>query len=399
MTPSERETPTLTDYWAILRRRRRTIVARDGRRHRARGRVRLVVGSAVHEPGVGRDPADPHRTRSTSRASTTSAPAPRRRCSTRPSSPSSRRKKLHTSPADPKDLLEHLTVENPIGTLILNITFTGDEPRGRADRRAGVRRGVPRLPPQTADAMKARTLERLQQPARRARPGARATRSSRSRAPRSAATPGPTPRRAATSSSARSASLESSSSALDAASTPSPGSSSARPTCPSAQSGPSPMLLLIAAASSAPSSASASRSCGTAPTRASAAATTSSRSPARSRWSSSRALGLGRRGPWRRPGRPGAISLRRLRVARLAAPRHRPAPRAGHDAAGHDRRRRGRREPRGHVARVGLERAPRLAGPARPSRLLGAGPPNVDGARGRRAARAAARRACRTSTA
>jgi Mrp family chromosome partitioning ATPase/capsular polysaccharide biosynthesis protein len=71
-------------------------------------------------------------------------------------------KKLHQSPAAAPTLLQHLTVDNPIGTLVLNITYTADSPEAAQKGAQAFADAYLENRQQTADGVKARALQRLQ---------------------------------------------------------------------------------------------------------------------------------------------------------------------------------------------------------------------------------------------
>jgi capsular polysaccharide biosynthesis protein len=158
---SARETPTLTDYWAILRRRRRTV---------AIATVIVVALAAIYMWWTGPQYA--------SQASVVvrpilSGPFDQSRIEDVGAATEAKvldstvvaqlaAKKLHQSPSEARALLENLTVDNPLGTLILNISYTADSP-------SAARRGAQAFADaylenrqHTADAVKARALQRLQ---------------------------------------------------------------------------------------------------------------------------------------------------------------------------------------------------------------------------------------------
>ena len=159
---SARETPTLSDYWAILRRRRRTIafatavavalaavwVWWSGPQYASQASVviRPILSgpfdqSHIDDVGAGTEAKVLDSTVVAELAA----------------------KKLHVSAADAPTLLEHLTVDNPLGTLILNISYTADSP-GAAERGAQAFADAYLQNRQhTADAVKARALQRAQQ--------------------------------------------------------------------------------------------------------------------------------------------------------------------------------------------------------------------------------------------
>ena len=304
-------------------------------------------------------------------------------------------KKLHASPADAPALLEHLTVENPIGTLILNITYAAVEPRGRADGRAGVRRRVPRAPAADRRRGEGTRARAAAEPAHRPRPGAeRRARHDRGHR-RSAPTPGPPPRHAATSSSARS-----------------PASSRRARRSTGVDTSPGQLIRPadLPGRTERPVAGAAADRGGRArrhrrrrhralpgadrPERREPARA-SPRCSAPSRWPSSPPLALG--APWRvamNPADPTAINLRRLRVAvwpRRGSGPHRVMVTT---PVGHDERRRAGREPRAHVGPRRLERAARVVGP--PGGVdAGAGPADAARPARRRAAREAARAGAR----
>ena len=124
---AERETPTLTDYWAILRRRRRTIALAmaivialagvwvwwSGAQYASQASVviRPILSgpfdqSRIDDVGAGTEAKVLDSTVVAELAA----------------------KKLHRTSADAPKLLEHLTVDNPIGTLILNIRYAASTP-------------------------------------------------------------------------------------------------------------------------------------------------------------------------------------------------------------------------------------------------------------------------------
>ena len=135
---AERETPTLSDYWAILRRRRRTIalsmaiviaiaavwVWYSGAQYASQASVviRPILSgpfdqSRIDDVGAGTEAKVLDSTVVAELAA----------------------KKLHRTAAEAPKLLEHLTVDNPIGTLILNITYTriaAPRTRGEVRRRS-----------------------------------------------------------------------------------------------------------------------------------------------------------------------------------------------------------------------------------------------------------------------
>ena len=68
---------------------------------------------------------------------------------------------------DPKDLVNRLMVENPVGTLVLNITFTATTPeRAQAAARRRSRRRTSTTAAANAENTKQRTLERFDEAAR-----------------------------------------------------------------------------------------------------------------------------------------------------------------------------------------------------------------------------------------
>ncbi len=70
-------------------------------------------------------------------------------------------KRLHQSPADAPALLEHLTVENPVGTLILNVTYDASSPKAAQEGAQAFADAYLSHRQQSADAIKTRGLERL----------------------------------------------------------------------------------------------------------------------------------------------------------------------------------------------------------------------------------------------
>jgi uncharacterized protein involved in exopolysaccharide biosynthesis/Mrp family chromosome partitioning ATPase len=158
---SARETPTLTDYWAILRRRRRTI---------ALATVIVVAFAAVYVWWSGPQYA--------SQASVVirpilTGPFDQSRIDDVGAGTEAKvldstvvaelaAKKLHVGPVDAPALLEHLTVENPLGTLILNITYAASSPEAAQKGAQAFADAYLEHRQQTADAVKARALERLQ---------------------------------------------------------------------------------------------------------------------------------------------------------------------------------------------------------------------------------------------
>jgi succinoglycan biosynthesis transport protein ExoP len=156
-----RENPTLTDYWAILRRRRRTVALAtaivvalaavwvwwSGPQYASQASVvirPIQTGpfdqSRIDDVGAGTEAKVLDSTVVAELAA----------------------KKLHQSAADAPTLLEDLTVDNPLGTLILNISYTADSP-GAAQRGAqAFADAYLENRQKTADAVKARALERQQ---------------------------------------------------------------------------------------------------------------------------------------------------------------------------------------------------------------------------------------------
>ena len=275
---------------------------------------------------------------------------------------------------DPKDLVNRLTVENPVGTLILNISFTASTPeRAQAgaqafaqaylDYRRTDRGGRPRSGRSTElDAQQQASISRSLADAAAAiaanPPGSDAA--------------DRTPKPAATCSSRQIGDLETQAAARPSPSTPSRARSSARPTCPSPdrQAVPDHDDLRhrrprrahrhrprTAARPHRPPDPEPPR-----PRRG---------RRARSRWSRSPRPRTGVPGSLPSVGRPGRRRSQRLpRPAgpALASPRHRPAPAAHRRRRRGTRRRRRRRQPRRHHRVVGLEHAPRLAEQDRPRR-------------------------------
>jgi succinoglycan biosynthesis transport protein ExoP len=70
-------------------------------------------------------------------------------------------KRLHENPADASALLEHLTVDNPLGTLILNISYDAASPKAAQDGAQAFADAYLSHRQQSADAIKSRGLERL----------------------------------------------------------------------------------------------------------------------------------------------------------------------------------------------------------------------------------------------
>jgi len=70
-------------------------------------------------------------------------------------------KLLHRSPADGPALLEQLTVDNPVGTLVLNIAFDADSPRAAQAGAQAFADAYLAHRQQSADAIKGRGIERL----------------------------------------------------------------------------------------------------------------------------------------------------------------------------------------------------------------------------------------------
>ena len=240
-----RETPTLSDYWGILRRRRRTI---------ALATVIVVAFAAVYvwysgaqyrEPGVGRDPADPHR------AVRPVAHRRRRRRHRGQGARLHRRRRArgeeaaHQRGGRAPRCSTHLTVDNPIGTLILNITYAASSPEAAQRGAQAFADAYLENRQHTADAVKARSLQRLQtQHADLDKQLADAVATI-------AATPAGTDARTAAEARrevivSQISSLEASASALAGVDT-SPGQLIRPADLPDSQSGPSPVLLMIAA--------------------------------------------------------------------------------------------------------------------------------------------------------
>ncbi|MGZ4796484.1 MAG: hypothetical protein ACXV8T_11365 [Acidimicrobiia bacterium] len=156
-----RETPSLADYWAVVRRRRKlvagcTIVAVflaalwtwwSGPQYESQASVvirPILTGpfdqSRIDDVGAGTEAKVLDSTVVAELAA----------------------KKLHRSPADAPLLLQHLTVDNPIGTLILNITYAAATPD---DARRGAQAFADAYlsnRQHTADGVKARAMQRLQ---------------------------------------------------------------------------------------------------------------------------------------------------------------------------------------------------------------------------------------------
>ena len=241
---SARETPTLTDYWAILRRRRRTIALAtavvvafaavyvwwSGPEYQSQASVvirPILTGpfdqSRIDDVGAGTEAKVLDSTVVAELAA----------------------KKLHTNPADAPALLEHLTVENPLTTLILNITYAASSPEAAQKGAQAFADAYLDHRQQTADAVKARAVERLQQ---------QHTDLDRELSDALVTIAGTTVGTdARTAAEARRdvlvsqiTSLESSSSALTGVDT-SPGQLIRPADKPETQSGPSPVLLMIAA--------------------------------------------------------------------------------------------------------------------------------------------------------
>ena len=242
---AERETPTLSDYWAILRRRRRTIalsmaivvaiaavwVWYSGAQYASQASVviRPILSgpfdqSRIDDVGAGTEAKVLDSTVVAELAA----------------------KKLHRTPAEAPKLLEHLTVDNPIGTLILNITYSASSPE---DARRGAQAFADAYlenRQQTADAVKARAIERLN--------NQHADLDKEMTDALSTIAVTPVGSDARTAAEARRdvlvsqiTQLESSSAALNGVDT-SPGQLIRPADLPQAESGPSPMLTLLAAA-------------------------------------------------------------------------------------------------------------------------------------------------------
>jgi capsular polysaccharide biosynthesis protein len=156
-----RETPTLSDYWAILRRRRRTIalataivvacaavwVWHSGPQYASQASVvirPIQTGpfdqSNIDDVGAGTEAKVLDSTVVAELAA----------------------KKLHVNLADAPALLTHLTVDNPLGTLILNTTYTADSPKAAQRGAQAFADAYLENRQQTADAVKARALQRQQ---------------------------------------------------------------------------------------------------------------------------------------------------------------------------------------------------------------------------------------------
>ena len=241
---SVRETPTLSDYWAILRRRRRTIALAtvvvvafaavyvwwSGPQYQSQASVviRPILSgpfdqSRIDDVGAGTEAKVLDSTVVAELAA----------------------KKLHLSPTDAPALLEHLTVENPLGTLILNISYAADSPEAARRGAQAFADAYLQNRQKTADAVKARALQRQQSQHTELDTelnGALTT---------IANTPAGSDARTAAESRrdaliSQISQLEASSATLDGVDT-SPGQLIRPADTPDAQSGPSPVLLLIAA--------------------------------------------------------------------------------------------------------------------------------------------------------
>jgi len=155
-----RETPTLTDYWAVIRRRRRTVAVVtlvvvllagawiwwSGPQYSSNASVvirPILTGpfdqSRIDDVGAG---TEAKVLDSTVVAELAAA-------------------KLHETPADAPALLEHLTVDNPLGTLILNITYSASDPTAAQRGAQAFADAYLQHRQQTADASKTRAIEQL----------------------------------------------------------------------------------------------------------------------------------------------------------------------------------------------------------------------------------------------
>ena len=155
-----RDTPTLTDYWSVIRRRRRTVatftvavvvlaatwVWWSGPTYSSQASVviRPILSgpfdqSRIDDVGAG--------TEAKVLDSTVVATLAAHR--------------LHESANDAPALLEQVTVDNPIGTLILNITFDADSPKSARAGAQAFADAYLQHRQQTADAIKARGLDQL----------------------------------------------------------------------------------------------------------------------------------------------------------------------------------------------------------------------------------------------
>jgi capsular polysaccharide biosynthesis protein/Mrp family chromosome partitioning ATPase len=242
---SARETPTLSDYWAILRRRRRTVAIAtvivvalaaayvwwSGPQYTSAASVvvRPILSGPFDQSRIEDVGAD---TEAKVLDSTVVAELAA--------------KKLHQSPAAAPTLLQHLAVDNPIGTLVLNITYTADSPEAAQKGAQAFADAYLENRQRTADGVKARALQRLQ--------SQHATLDhdlNDALATIASTVAGSDARTAAESKRdvlvTQISQLEASSASLSGVDT-SPGQLIRPAALPDAQSGPSPLMLLIAAA-------------------------------------------------------------------------------------------------------------------------------------------------------
>jgi Mrp family chromosome partitioning ATPase/capsular polysaccharide biosynthesis protein len=242
---SARETPTLSDYWAILRRRRRTVITSmlvvvviaatyvwwSGPQYTSQASVvvRPILSgpfdqSRIEDVGAGTEAKVLDSTVVAELAA----------------------KKLHRSAAEAPTLLENLTVDNPLGTLILNITYTADSPEAARRGAQAFADAYLENRQHTADAVKARALQRQETE------HAALDRDLNDAVATIASAPAGSDARSAAESRrdvllSQISQLEASSSSLTGVDT-SPGQLIRPADLPDTQSGPSPLLLMIAAA-------------------------------------------------------------------------------------------------------------------------------------------------------
>jgi polysaccharide biosynthesis transport protein len=157
--PQEREAPTLADYTAIIVRRWRVVVATAlvfmllGALYSLKGGATYTSNASLVIRSIQSDPFGEARIEDVG-ANTQAKVLD----STVVANTVAKRLKLDR---DAKDLVNRLTVENPIGTLILNITFSASTPERARDGAQAFAQAYLDYRRATAEQTKKRTLERL----------------------------------------------------------------------------------------------------------------------------------------------------------------------------------------------------------------------------------------------